>query len=71
MSSIVPNTKSNIMKKKTIIPPADSRRNFLKKAGLGGLSAGLLLNESIHEQLEYLVEYLTNTYFQKNMLLIH
>ena len=48
--------KSNIMKKKTNLPPTDSRRNFLKKAGLGGLSAGLLLNESIHEQLAHLTQ---------------
>jgi len=44
------------MKKKTTTPSGDSRRSFLKKAGLGGLSAGLLLNESIHEQLEYLTQ---------------
>jgi L-alanine-DL-glutamate epimerase-like enolase superfamily enzyme len=34
----------------------DSRREFLKKAGLGGLSAGFLLNGSIHDQLGYLTQ---------------
>jgi hypothetical protein len=44
------------MKKKTSTSPLASRRNFLKKAGLGGLSAGLILNESIHEQLAHLTQ---------------
>ena len=34
----------------------DSRRGFLMKAGLGGLSAGLLLNKSMYEQLGYLTQ---------------
>jgi L-alanine-DL-glutamate epimerase-like enolase superfamily enzyme len=53
---IDPNSNTKIMKKKTTIQTPDSRRSFLRKAGLGGLSAGLLLNGSIYEQLEYLTQ---------------
>ena len=44
------------MKKSTIVPTPDSRRGFLKKAGLGGLSLGLLLNESLAQQVEFLTQ---------------
>ena len=44
------------MKKNTTFPPQSSRRDFLKKAGLGGLSLGFLLNENVEKQMEFLTQ---------------
>jgi len=33
-----------------------NRRNFLKKAGLGGLGLGMLMHASAEEQIEYLTQ---------------
>ena len=44
------------MKKSTTFTTSNSRRGFLKKAGLGGLSLGFLLNEKLDQQMEFLTQ---------------
>jgi len=44
------------MKKITSDPKPNARRDFIKKAGFGGLSLGFLFHENIGTQLEYLTQ---------------
>ena len=44
------------MIKNTKFHDPKTRREFLKKAGLGGLSLGFLLNDSLAQQMEFLTQ---------------